>query len=66
MATRTDQTTPLLPEIRELSDAEWERLVDDKARQRAQRGVGRWGHRWFRQVGATLLTAGAARATHRA
>ncbi|MGP0100395.1 MAG: hypothetical protein ACLPUT_02095 [Solirubrobacteraceae bacterium] len=32
MATRTDQTTPLLPEIRELSDAEWDRLVDDKAR----------------------------------
>ncbi|HTU79488.1 MAG TPA: hypothetical protein VMF09_12090 [Solirubrobacteraceae bacterium] len=33
MATRTDQTTPLLPEIRELSDAEWDRLADDKARQ---------------------------------
>lgn len=33
MATRTDQTTPLLPEIRELSDAEWGRLADDKARQ---------------------------------
>jgi hypothetical protein len=32
MATRTDQTTPLLPEIRELFDAEWDRLVDDKAR----------------------------------
>lgn len=33
MVTRTDQTTPLLPEIRELSDAEWDRLADDKARQ---------------------------------
>jgi hypothetical protein len=32
MATRTDQTIPLLLEIRELSDAEWDRLVDDKAR----------------------------------
>ncbi len=33
MATRTNQTTPPLPEIRELSDAEWNRLADDKARQ---------------------------------
>lgn len=33
MATRTDQTTPLLPEIRELSDAQWDQLADDKARQ---------------------------------
>jgi hypothetical protein len=32
MATRTKDTTPLLPEIRELSDAEWDRLADDKAR----------------------------------
>jgi len=34
MATRTDNTTFLLPEIRELSDAEWDKLADDKARQR--------------------------------
>ena len=33
MATGTHQPTPLLPQIRELSDAEWERLADDKARQ---------------------------------
>jgi hypothetical protein len=34
MATRTHNETPgLIPEIRELSDAEWEQLVDDKARQ---------------------------------
>jgi hypothetical protein len=32
MATRTEETPPLLPEIRELSDAEWDRLADDKAR----------------------------------
>lgn len=31
MATRTEDT-PLVPEIRELSDAEWDRLADDKAR----------------------------------
>lgn len=33
MATRTNQETPLLPEIRELSDAQWDQLADDKARQ---------------------------------
>ena len=33
MTTRTHNETPVLPEIRELSDAEWEQLADDKARQ---------------------------------
>ncbi|HEY7831543.1 MAG TPA: hypothetical protein VIC06_13365 [Solirubrobacteraceae bacterium] len=34
MATRTHNELPeLIPEIRELSAAEWGRLVDDKARQ---------------------------------
>lgn len=34
MATGSDnEIPPLIPEIRELSDAEWDQLVDDKARQ---------------------------------
>jgi hypothetical protein len=34
MATRSDnEIAPLIPEIRELSDAEWDQLADDKARQ---------------------------------
>jgi hypothetical protein len=34
MATRThNEISALIPEIRELSDAGWDQLVDDKARQ---------------------------------